>query len=165
MSAVFSIDTIALQKLYTLSRPAKATFDHFAQRQNNSARTTIDRLQAALRAGGQDISRRDIIELFKALEEARCGTFVVGRRGHPSRFEWAVGLTDVGRSAAGEQVKVEPITDSAAGDHDAENDAEEMVEHRYRLRANMELCLEFPPDLTASEAGRIADFIRTLPLV
>lgn len=161
-----TIDTAPLRKLYAASRSAKAAFDHFAQRQNNSAKTTIDGLQAALRAKGQDVSRHDVIEIFKALEVADCGSFVVGRRGKPSRFEWAVGLTDVGRSAAGEQVRVEAITESDQKDLDDEaDDDEEMVEHRYRLRADVELSLALPPDLTASEAGRIADFIRTLPLV
>lgn len=160
------INTAALRSLYAESRSAKGAFDHFAQRQNNSSKTTIDRLQAALRANGQDVSRRDLIDLFKALEEAHCGTFVVGRRGRPSRFEWDVGLTDVGRSAAGEQVKVEAITQAETADLDDDgDDIAALVEHRYRLRADLELALPLPLDLTPSEAGRIADFIRTLPIV
>lgn len=160
-----SIDSTSLRKLYAASRSAKAAFDHFAQRQNNSAQTTIDRLQAALRASGQDVSRRDIVDLFKALEEAGCGTFKIGRRGKPSRFEWSVGLTDVGRSAAGEHIKVEAITQAEQEDLDEDANSEEMVEHRYRLRADLELCIPLPSDLTPSEAGRVADFVRTLPLV
>lgn len=105
MTPTDAIDSASLRKLYAASRSAKAAFDHFAQRQNNSAQTTIDRLQAALRSSGQDVSRPDIVDLHKALEDAGCGEFKIGRRGKPSRFEWSVGLTDVGRSAAGEQVK------------------------------------------------------------
>lgn len=160
-----SIDSASLRKLYAASRSAKAAFDHFAQRQNNSAQTTIDRLQAALRGSGQDVSRRDIVDLFKALDEAGCGDFKIGRRGKPSRFEWSVGLTDVGRSAAGEQIKVEAITQADQSDLDDDVDSEELVEHRYRLRADLELCIPLPSDLTPSEASRVADFVRTLPLV
>lgn len=162
MASPDTIDIASLRKLYAASRSAKAAFDHFAQRRNNSARTTIDRLQSALRGGGQDVSRRDVIELFKSLQDAGCGTFVVGRRGKPSRFEWSVDLTDVGRSAAGEHVKVEAITESDQEDID---DNGEMVEHRYHLRAGVELRIALPRDLTVSEAGRVADFVRTLPFV
>ena len=67
-----------------------------------------------------------------------------------------MGLTDVGRSAAGEQIKVEAITQDQAGLDQDGDDSEEMVEHRYRLRAGLELCIPLPADLTTAEAGRVA---------
>lgn len=165
MSPVDTIDTASLRKLYEENPSAKAAFDHFARRQNNSAKTTVDRLHTALRTSGHEVSRRDVIELFKVLQEARCGRFVIGRRGQPSRFEWTVGLTDVGRVAAGEQVKVEKITAAETADFDNNGaDASELVEHRYRLRADLELTVALPMDLTPAEADRLACFIKTLPL-
>jgi hypothetical protein len=158
-----NIAVAPLRKLYTTSRAAKAAFDHFAQRKNSSAQTTVDRLQTALRQDGQDVARSDIIDLFKALGEAGCGHFVVGRKGHPSRFEWLVSLIDVGRSAAGEAVKVEAITESERADSINDDSAVELIEHRYRLRADVDLRIELPLNLTAAEASRVADFVRTLP--
>jgi hypothetical protein len=164
MTNTDSINPAELKKLYATSRSAKAAFDHFAQRQNNSSHTTIDRLQAALKGSGHDVSRRDLIDLFKSLEGVGCGEFVIGRRGKPSRFEWSVGLTDVGRAAAGEQVKVEAITQASQTVLSEAGDSADMVEHRYRLRADLELTLLLPLNLTASEATRIGDYVRTLPL-
>jgi len=155
--------TAALRKLYSSSRSAKAAFDYFAQRQNGSARTTVDSLQVALRRDGNDVARSDIVDLFKSLEAAECGSFVIGRKGHPSRFEWRVSLIDVGRSAAGEAVKVEAITDAERADSEELDEVETLLEHRYRLRPEVELRFELPLNLTPAEAVRISDFIRTLP--
>jgi hypothetical protein len=163
MTNTSSISVSALRKLYTNSRAAKAAFDHFAQRKNSSAQTTVDRLQTALRQDGHDAARSDIIDLFRELANAGCGHFVVGRKGHPSRFEWLVSLVDVGRSAAGEAVKVEAITESERGDAINNDDGVELIEHRYRLRADLDLRFELPVNLTSAEASRIADFVRTLP--
>jgi len=156
-------DTNALRKLYGASNAAKAAFDYFAQRQYNSARTTVDRLLAALKQEGHDVARSDIVELFKALQSAGCGDFVIGRKGHPSRFEWTVGLADVGRSASGEPVKVEAISEAEKLETAEEEASAEMLEHRYRLRPDTELKISLPVNLTAAEATRIADFVRTLP--
>ena len=156
-------DTAALRKLYTASNAAKAAFDHFAQRQNNSVRTTVDRLLVALRQDAHDVARSDIVDLFKGLESARCGSFVIGRKGHPSRFEWAVSLVDAGRSASGEAVRVEAISEKDKAETAEEEASASMLEHRYRLRPDVELKLELPANLSAAEAARIAEFVRTLP--
>ena len=49
--------------------------------------------------------------LARALEQAGCGQFVVGRRGQPSRFEWAFSCISLGQAAAGEDVKLEAAED------------------------------------------------------
>lgn len=160
------VDTAAVRELYTRSQAARSALDHFAKRKNKSAITTVDRLQAALRSEGDELGRGEILEVFKALARANCGIFVIGRKGHPSRFEWSVNLVDLGRSASGEPVKVEAIASPATNVRptaigDEEDDA--LVEHRYRLRPDLELRFDLPTSLTAAEASRISDFIKTLP--
>jgi hypothetical protein len=157
------VDVSALAALYRSEAAAKAIFDHFARRQYNSAKTTVDRLQASLKQEDYEVSRSDIIDFFRKLESAHCGEFVIGRKGHSSRFEWATSLISVGQAAAGEVAKVDVITEAEkAEDPEDETDAI-LVEHRYRLRPTFELKIMLPTDLTSSEAGRLADFIRTLP--
>ncbi len=161
-----SIDVAAVRKLYGDNQTARAALDHFAKRKNNSSMTTVDRLQAALRSEGHDLGRGEILEVLKALAAAGSGVFVIGRKGHPSRFEWSVNLVDLGRSASGEAVKVETIASPPSATRPrvvADEDEDALVEHRYRLRPDLELRLDLPTSLSAAEASRISDFIKTLP--
>jgi len=64
---------------------------------------------------GQAFERREIIALFRQLEKAGCGQFVEGRRGWPSRFVWSVGLTGVGRAAAGDAQPIAQILSDENG--------------------------------------------------
>jgi hypothetical protein len=160
------VNVSRLRKLYSTSTAGRAALEYFAQRQKNSRVTTVDRLQGALEQGGHDVARSDIVEFFRGLDEAGCGSFVVGRKGKLSRFEWDVGLTEVGRSAKGESVEPEPI-----GSVEADDEAEEetdggdgLREHRFWLRADLEIRMHLPRDLASAEASRLSEFIRTLPL-
>lgn len=147
-----------LQGFYNESAHAKAMLDHFASRERNRGITTIDRLLSNLSEDGSGLSRGDVIKVLQRLETLGCGHFVAGRKGHPSRFEWSVGLVDVGRVAAGEAVKIEP-----APANEAEEPSDDLLEHHFRLRKELDLPLRLPADLTAAEAARLAAFIQTLP--
>lgn len=147
-----------LQSLYNDSTEAKAILDHFASRERNWSETTIDRLRSNLAQDGNKISRGAVIRVFRRLDELECGHFVPGRKGHPSRFKWSVGLAAVGQAAAGEPVKIE-----AASAKELSEPTDDLLEHRFRLRKELDVPLRLPADLTAAEAGRLAAFIQTLP--
>ena len=147
-----------MQALYNESAEAKAILDHFASRERNWRETTIDRLCWNLHQDGNAVSRGDVVRFFRRLEELGWGQFVPGRRGHQSRFEWTVGLVDVGRAAAGEAVKIE-----AAPANQAAEPVEDLLEHRFRLRKELDVPFRLPSDLTSIEAARLAAFIQTLP--
>jgi hypothetical protein len=158
------IDIGTLRSLYQSSPVAKAALDHFAAREKRRWETTVERLQGIVRQELTDVSRGDIIEIFRMLESANCGRFVVGRRGHLSRFEWSSNLIAVGKAAAGEPMSAEEMAGDD-GDPVLEEDDDERftVSHHFRLRPDLEISLCLPPDLTTQEASRIADFVRTLP--
>src|ERR1035441_2984276 len=99
-----------LRQLYRESPVAQAFFDHAAKRERDQSETKVDRILILLRAEGHAFPRRDIINLFRRLEEQGCGQFVEGRRGWPSRFVWSAGLTSVGRAAVGEPQTIEHIS-------------------------------------------------------
>jgi len=157
-----TLDNRRLKNLYSSNENFKFAFDYFAGRQYNSKKTSADRLLSALKKEGHEISRGEIIDLFRALETSLCGKFFVGRKGHPTRFEWSVGLVDVGQAAAGEEIEVRPLTESDrevdAGDDD---DAEQLIEHRFMLRPSLEVKLMLPSDLSKTEATRLSDFVKT----
>ena len=99
-----------LRQLYRQSPVAQAFFDHAARRERDQSETKVDRILILLRAEGHVFPRRDIINLFRRLEEQGCGQFVEGRRGWPSRFVWSAGLISVGRAAAGESQPIARIS-------------------------------------------------------
>lgn len=80
------MDTIApnidlLRQLYQQSSVARAFFDHAARRERDQSETKVDRILVLLRAEGHTFPRREIIALFRKLQEHGCGQFVEGRRG------------------------------------------------------------------------------------
>lgn len=99
-----------LRQLYRQNPVAQAFFDHAARRERDQSETKVDRVLILLRAEGHTFPRRDIITLFRKLEEQGCGQFVEGRHGWPSRFVWSAGLTSVGRAAAGESQPIARIS-------------------------------------------------------
>ena len=99
-----------LRELYTASPVAKAFFDHTAKRERDQSETKVDRIVVLLKSDGYHFKRREIIELFRKLQEQGCGQFIEGRRGWPSRFVWSVGLTSVGKAAAGEPQTIDHIS-------------------------------------------------------
>ena len=107
-SKTLNID--ALRQLYRESPVAKAFFDHAARRERDLSVTKVSRILSRLKEDGHEFRRRDIIELFRKMEQQGLGQFVEGRHGWPSRFVWSTGLTSVGRAAAGEPQVIEYIS-------------------------------------------------------
>jgi hypothetical protein len=101
-----------LRQLYKQNPVAKAFFDHAAGRERDQSETTVKRILVLLNRvkGGHEFQRRDIIDLFRKLEEQGCGQFVEGRRGWPSRFVWSAEMTSIGRAAAGSVQVIEHIS-------------------------------------------------------
>lgn len=154
------IDFKKLRQLYGSSAAARHVLDHFASRERNWQSTTVDRIHANVAAEGAEISRADIILVFRELEACGCGGFKAGRKGWPSRFEWAVSLVSVGQAAAGETEQIEQITDAESSEEEAAN----LVRHTFRLRMDTTVSFDLPVNLSTTEAARLADFIKTLPL-
>jgi hypothetical protein len=159
-----TVDVGALRRHYRQDPGNKALYDYLAERKYSRSAITVDVL-----AGKTGLGRGQVVAFFKRLEELGCGRFVVGRGGHPSRFAWKVALADVGRAAAGQEVEVTNISEEdvggdAAVDED-ESESGELLEHVYRLRPQADgvVAFKLPADLTDFEAGKLADYIRTLP--
>jgi hypothetical protein len=158
---VFMIDdtlansqTETLRALYNASSPAAKMLDNFANRRRDRKITEVDRLGEVF----PDLARADIIDVLKKLDECGFGRFVVGRRGAASRFEWSVPLRSVGRAASGQGT-----VETEFGKPDEDDPAPHVIRHDYRLRPDFTAQVSLPEDLTAREAERLADFVRTLP--
>lgn len=154
------MDTQKLKDLYNTHNAARMILDHAARRHRNQAETKVDRILSILWSEGHDISRGQVIDAFKRLEELGAGQFVAGRRGWPSRFVWSVGMVSVGKAAAGEAQEIEQLAEEQAEDEPGGD----LLAHTFHLRADLQVALELPPDLTRNEADRLAAFIKTLPI-
>ena len=148
-----NIDVKGLASLYQNNTAARAFFEYAACRQRNTRTTPIERIQKVL---GQEVSRSELIGLFKELGKMGCGHFVAGRKGHPTRFEWQVGLVSVGRAACGESEEIEETIDD-------DYETIDLLTHTFHLRPDVPVEFDLPRNLTENEASRLADYIRTLP--
>jgi hypothetical protein len=155
------VDIKKLKDLYLKSGAAQALLDEFAQRERNRTETKVDNL-LYLKVDNRPITRGEVIQVLQEFERVGCGTFVVGRKGHASRFQWTVGLPSVGKAAAGEDVPLEVISEEERQQAD-ELPERELETYAFPLRPNLKVELELPTDLSSAEASRLADFVKSLP--
>ena len=118
----------------------------------------MDATHANLLTAGVKITRAEIAEVFKKLEDLNCGEYILGRKGHGSRFIWEVNNTEVGRAASGETTKIESIAKNVCAD---ENDTP-TIKYKFRFRRDFSVEFELPDDLTDDEAKHIGAHILTL---
>jgi DNA-binding MarR family transcriptional regulator len=154
-----TISADGVRNLMDRNDVSKAFLERLANRTRSSRFTTVEHVIRFTRG-----TRKDVVELFKSLEELGLGAFIPGRRGGQSRFEWHVRLTDVGQAAIGEVEEIEQATEHELEEEDEEDEEEEgMVSHEYTLRPGAKVEFSLPSNLTQKEADRLAMFIKTLP--
>jgi len=105
------------------------------------------------------VTRADVVEVFRDLHKLGVGTFVIGRKGHLSRFQWTVSSVELGKAAAGENVNVQV----SAKHEGTPRERSDVISHRFVLRPDFSVSFVLPSDLSTSEASRLSDFIKTLP--
>lgn len=95
-----------------------------------------------------------IRKLLNELENARCGEYIKGSRGHPSRFVWHYNMLDVAKLALeySDEFEPEPLNDSS--------DSDEFVEHCYLLRRDYKFVIRLPYELTRYEGLRLGLFVQ-----
>jgi hypothetical protein len=176
----------------------KSQMNHDALLQLVRARPTADRLlDAILAAGAEDgrttvddiladgeVPRRQAIILLRELESLGYGAFKVGRKGHPSRFEWSIDPADLEAVLDGGGEEIHEAGDAEIGQEASElevaaGESEEFgrdlavvqsskrhsrgdIDHAYVLRPDYRVSLSLPDDLTRREAEVLSDWIRNL---
>lgn len=166
----------ALTEIYRTQPAARKLFDWIVQAEVEAQRTTVEDL-----LDNCGVSRRHAINVLRALADAGYGEFKVGRKGHPSRFEWAedprVLAERLERGDGRDDDELEQAHDGngrALGDGElfdaliaqsepirAAGDAA-WIEHSYVLRPDVRLVVQLPADLSAREAEILSNWIRDL---
>lgn len=157
------MDTAALQEAYSNNPALAAVCDELASRQRKQQSTKLRRMLSLLDQTTDNPPKKyQLIAAFRVLEDVNAGQYVEGRHGHPSRFEWSVNTLEACRAAQGEQVQPAAIEPEVAAE-DGEPE-ESILDHYFNLRADYQLELQLPIDLSKEEAERLATFVRSLPL-
>lgn len=151
-------DANKIRNLYKKNSVARSLFDYFAKRAYDATETKVDRILAIMKNEGKELSRGQIIDVFKELEDLQCGKFVSGRRGWQSRFVWSVSLAALGKIAGGEIQELQMKSEDLPADEETET-----LTHSFHLRPDLLVKIELPGNLTANEASRLAEFIKALP--
>jgi hypothetical protein len=89
--------------------------------------------------------------MLKSFDLHGCGRFLTGRRGQPSRFNWAYSATEIANEVVG---AVPPPPDEVV-----------FVEHKIWLRPGVQVTVQMPENTTRDEAEKVAGVVRNLWLV
>jgi hypothetical protein len=93
-----------LRVLYGRDAAARAFFDWAAERKNDAAETSVDRISNVI-----SDSYSEARELAKRLCETGAGNLIIGRKGWKSRISWKFSLRSLGKAARGDNVKLEEV--------------------------------------------------------
>jgi hypothetical protein len=145
------IDEQKLRENYKKDPLFRTLMDFFSTEPKDHRSITVDVLCDKLAARSISIRRSEVIRALQSLSGHNRGWFTIGRRGWPSRFEFHVSSIALAKAA------------SSRDDGEKTKKVAAMLTHRFRLRADLEISLELPTDLTDKEVTRISDFLKTLP--
>ncbi len=143
MNAILNPDVAtAIRSLYEKNPDATRLFDWTASLKRDADETTVDRLSRKLR-----ISRGAAISLARALADAGCGDFIVGRKGWSSRFRWAYSRVSLGQVASGEVEELQEASDPISEEEEEASEPQEGGErlltiHEAKIRLAQSLGLE-----------------------
>ena len=158
------MDIDALRNAYAADAAVAAICDELASRQRKQQKTKLRRMLHLLEASTDHPPKKhQLIAAFRTREGLGAGQYVEGRHGHPSRFEWSVNTLEACRAARGEVVDAQEMHAVHPDDTDDETD-ESILDHYFNLRADYQLELQLPINLSQEEAERLATFVRSLPL-
>ncbi len=138
-----------------------------AQRRGAQTEIGLERLEAEL----GDVSRYDLVASLKELEKAAAGRFVVGRKGHKSRFVWSSGRAAAAAGAApGVVAEVSEATSRARKASPKAEPAPSVareqarsLQHSFHVRPGVLATFDLPADITPAEIERLYHLLKAVP--
>ncbi|HEY9815684.1 MAG TPA: hypothetical protein V6D20_07785 [Candidatus Obscuribacterales bacterium] len=159
-----------LRRLYSSGVVAAAVIYFLRNRDATGCEVNVDDLQEKLQQENSEISRQEVIDVLKKLQELGLGRFWTGRRGKPSRFQPYGSFSSLGSIVLDESSNnsvEDEISISSSLDIRTQESGNEVgcnhISHSYVLRPDYKVEFELPSDLNTIEAERLAAYIKTLP--
>lgn len=146
------IDDEKLRSKYKTEPHFRTLMDFFRVQTKDDRTVEVRQLTDRMGKAGIKVYRHDVIRMLQSLQGEERGWFWIGRRGHESRFDFYASSIEMAKVAASEIAAPKKAAPPPT-----------MITHKFRLRADLEISLELPSDLTDKEVTRIADFLKTLP--
>lgn len=106
-----------------------------------------------------DLKPNEAKELFDGIKGLKLATFVVGRRGQPSRLKWHYTLASIAAAAKGKADVLEPVSRNLIT-----QPATKFIKYTFQLRRDQKIEFSLPMDLTAHDVARLNAFLQTLPI-
>ena len=134
-----------------------------------AAETSLDDVSRWATRNGRFFQHNDLVQAARRLENLGVGRFIIGRKGHVSRLQWASTFDQMGVTYDGNELFVsqnqpedtEQVPNVSPSTIDKPTAS--LLSHTFRLRPNMTITFEIPENLDKGEADRLAAFIQTLP--
>lgn len=153
-----------LREIYEEDDIARRFCDWAALRGRDASETAVYRAAEMCH-----VAYGDMLKLFRVFDEIGLGTFKEGRKGYKTRIVWGYSLISVGKAGKGESQlseidvnELEPVENSVPAEYEIETISDRML-HKFRLRPDVEIAIDLPPDLSRREAERLASWVQTLP--
>lgn len=88
-----------IQQIAHSSPSAKEVFNVLERRQRSRKRTDLNRIYREIKLTNTEISKKEVLIVFKKLQDAGVGSIVFGRGSNPNRFVWNYSLRDIAKAA------------------------------------------------------------------
>jgi hypothetical protein len=154
-------DKEKIRRLYDSDPVAKALLDALAEPRKNALNTvpegvlvretTVDQVVTAAKC-----ERPQAVKALQQFEMLRCGRFVTGRRGLPSRLEWSYSWDPI------KLAKEVTGKSGSTGRATAPPPDIKFVEQLIWVRPDVQVSVRFPQDLTQEEAEKVAGVVRNI---
>lgn len=93
-----------IRKAAAESEAAQGLLSYLSKRARGRQELNIDSVSKAVaREAGVDVTPHDVLQVFKALEDAGAGRIIYGRGGNKNRFFWSYNLVSVAKAMKGEE--------------------------------------------------------------
>lgn len=152
MKDLDDIEIDDLKKQYRENPLFRSLMDFLVDQEKDERQLSVEGLRGTMEGAGISVSYRDVVRMMQSLQAGGCGSFIIGRKGWPSRFQFNVSMTELAKAVTGKGSEIVPM-----------KPAPKMINHKFRLRPELEIALELPEDLADKEVARIGDFLKTLP--
>lgn len=160
----------ALQAAYSSEDHIRKVLDVFATYKNAMRTVNVDVVWT--KAGGRaSLNRSEVVAALKRLQELGFGTYTKGAHGYPSRFGFRPLRGPLWVALLAQGSDAEDLPDDP-GELPGEESWESLepgalegwVDHKFRLRQDVEISFSLPGNLSSKEANRLSLWVKCIPL-
>lgn len=136
---------------------AEDIFEYLSYNEKSYLAHSVERV-----ARGTGVDYYNSVKIFKVLDEMGMGSFVVGRKGHDTRFLWKFDSRSVGKVGIGKSYNILPINKNTY-DYDGLKPSEQIKKHEFYLREDYLLSIDLPSDFNQRDFARLSKWLATIP--